>query len=108
MPPAAKTLYFESFELRTDTRELYKRGIRLKLRPQAYQVLLLLAECAGEVVSRDQLRERLWAQETYVDFEHGLNTAVMELRAALSDSAAEPKFIQTLPRLGYRFLLPVS
>jgi TolB-like protein/DNA-binding winged helix-turn-helix (wHTH) protein len=108
MPPVAKTLYFESFELRTDTRELYKRGIRLKLRPQAYQVLLLLAECTGEVVSREQLRERLWAQETYVDFEHGLNTAVMELRAVLSDSATEPKFIQTLPRLGYRFLLPVS
>src|ERR1700723_211921 len=108
MPPAVKTLYFASFELRNDTRELYKRGIRLKLRPQAYQVLLLLAECAGEVVSREQLRQRLWEQETYVDFEHGLNTAVMELRAVLSDSAAEPKFIQTLPRLGYRFMVPAS
>ena len=108
MPPPFTSLYFGFFELRTTTRELYKRGIRLKLRPQAYQVLLLLTECSGEVVSRDQLRERLWAQETYVDFEHGLNTAVMELRAVLSDSAAEPKFIQTLPRLGYRFMVPVS
>ena len=108
MPPPFTSLYFGFFELRTTTRELYKRGIRLKLRPQAYQVLLLLAERAGEVVSRDQLRERLWAQETYVDFEHGLNTAVMELRAVLSDSAAEPKFIQTLPRLGYRFMVAVS
>ena len=108
MPPPFTSLYFGFFELRTNTRELYKRGIRLKLRPQAYQVLLLLTERSGEVVSRDQLRERLWAQETYVDFEHGLNTAVMELRAVLSDSAAEPKFIQTLPRLGYRFMVPVS
>ena len=108
MPPPFTSLYFGFFELRTTTRELYKRGIRLKLRPQAYQVLLLLTERSGEVVSRDQLRERLWAQETYVDFEHGLNTAVMELRAVLSDSAAEPKFIQTLPRLGYRFMVPVS
>jgi TolB-like protein/DNA-binding winged helix-turn-helix (wHTH) protein len=108
MPPSVKVLRFEPFELRTETRELYKLGIRLKLRPQAYQVLLLLAECAGEVVSRDQLRERLWPQETYVDFEHGLNTAVKELRAVLSDSVAEPKFIQTLPRLGYRLIVPVT
>ena len=108
MSPVAKSLYFGSFELRTDSRELYKRGIRLKLRPQAYQVLLLLAECAGEVVSREQLRERLWPQVTYVDFEHGLNTAVKELRAVLSDSVAQPKFIQTLPRLGYRLMVPVT
>jgi TolB-like protein/DNA-binding winged helix-turn-helix (wHTH) protein len=108
MPPSVKVLRFEPFELRTETRELYKRGIRLKLRPQAYQVLLLLAECAGEVVSREQLRERLWPQETYVDFEHGLNTAVKELRAVLNDSVAQPKFIQTLPRLGYRLMVPVT
>ena len=108
MPQSVKLLRFEPFELRTETRELYKRGIRLKLRPQAYQVLLLLAECAGEVVSREQLRERLWPQETYVDFEHGLNTAVKELRAVLNDSVADPKFIQTLPRLGYRLLVPVT
>jgi TolB-like protein/DNA-binding winged helix-turn-helix (wHTH) protein/Tfp pilus assembly protein PilF len=108
MPPAIKSLYFGSFELRTETRELYKAGIKLKLRPQAYQVLLLLAECSGEVVPREQLRERLWSQETYVDFEHGLNTAVKELRAVLSDSAAEPKYIQTLPRLGYRLMAAVT
>ncbi|MFY9803193.1 MAG: winged helix-turn-helix domain-containing protein [Candidatus Acidiferrales bacterium] len=108
MPPAVKAFQFGPFELRTETRELFKRGIRLKLRPQAYQVLLLLVECAGEVVSREQLRERLWSQETYVDFEHGLNTAVKELRAVLSDSVAEPKFIQTLPRIGYRLLVPVN
>ena len=108
MPQSVKLLRFEPFELRTETRELYKRGIRLKLRPQAYQVLLLLAECAGEVVSREQLRERLWPQETYVDFEHGLNTAVKELRAVLNDSVADPKFIQTLPRLGYRLLVAVT
>jgi TolB-like protein/DNA-binding winged helix-turn-helix (wHTH) protein/Tfp pilus assembly protein PilF len=108
MPQTAKVLRFAPFELRTETRELYKGGIRLKLRPQAYQVLLLLAEYAGEVVSREQLRERLWPQETYVDFEHGLNTAVKELRAVLNDSAAEPKFIQTLPRLVYQMMVAVA
>lgn len=108
MPPVVKSFYFGSFEVRISTRELYKRGIRLKLRPQAYQVLLHLAESAGEVVSREQLRERLWPQVTYVDFEHGLNTAVKELRAVLSDSVAQPKFIQTLPRLGYRLMVPVT
>ena len=99
---------FGVFELSTRARELYKRGRKLKLRPQPFQVLLLLVENAGEVVTREQLRERVWTSDTFVDFEHGLNTAIKELRAVLSDSAKEPKYIETLPKLGYRLIVPVE
>ncbi|MGA8037220.1 MAG: winged helix-turn-helix domain-containing protein [Candidatus Acidiferrales bacterium] len=108
MASVARTLRFGPFELRTAAQELYKGAIKVKLRPQAYQVLLLLVEHSGEVVSREQLRQRLWPEQPYVDFEHGLNTAVKELRGVLSDSAVEPKFIETLPRLGYRMIVPVT
>jgi TolB-like protein/DNA-binding winged helix-turn-helix (wHTH) protein/Flp pilus assembly protein TadD len=96
------------FELRTQTRELYKHGIRLKLRPQAYQVLVLLLEHAGECVTREELQKRVWPSNTFVDFENGLNTAIKQLRASLSDSAAEPRYIETLPKLGYRLIAPVE
>jgi TolB-like protein/DNA-binding winged helix-turn-helix (wHTH) protein/Tfp pilus assembly protein PilF len=108
MPTAARTFRFGVFTLLTATQQLYKGSIRVKLRPQAFQVLETLAENAGEVVARDQLRQKLWPEQPYVDFEHGLNTAVKELRGVLNDSAAEPRFIETLPRLGYRFLVPVT
>src|ERR1700761_8395389 len=108
MPLPARTFRFGVFTLRTATQQLYKGSIRVKLRPQAFQVLELLADNAGEVVSRDQLRQKLWPEQPYVDFEHGLNTAVKELRGVLNDSAAEPRFIETLPRLGYRFIVPVT
>jgi TolB-like protein/DNA-binding winged helix-turn-helix (wHTH) protein/Tfp pilus assembly protein PilF len=108
MPTPARTFRFGVFILRTATQQLYKGSIRVKLRPQAFQVLELLVDNAGEVVSRDQLRQKLWPQQPYVDFEHGLNTAVKELRGVLNDSAAEPRFIETLPRLGYRFLVQVT
>src|SRR5580698_10316549 len=108
MPSPARTFRFGVFTLRTATQQLYKGSIRVKLRPQAFQVLELLAENAGEVISRDQLRQKLWPEQPYVDFEHGLNTAVKELRGVLNDSAGEPRFIETLPRLGYRFIVPVT
>jgi TolB-like protein/DNA-binding winged helix-turn-helix (wHTH) protein len=108
MPSAAKRFRFGPYELRTVTQELYKGAIRVKLRPQAWQALLLLLERSGDVVSRDELRQRLWPVQPYVDFEHGLNTAIMELRGVLNDSAAEPRFIETLPRLGYRMIVPVT
>jgi len=104
MPSPARTFRFGVFTLRTATQQLYKGSIRVKLRPQAFQVLELLAENAGEVISRDQLRQKLWPEQPYVDFEHGLNTAVKELRGVLNDSAGEPRFIETLPRRGYRFV----
>ncbi len=108
MPTSNRSLRFGVFELRPATLELYKGAIRLKLRPQACRVLELLAENSGEVVSRDQLRQKLWPEQPYVDFEHGLNTTVKELRGVLNDSAAEPRFIETLPRIGYRMIVPVA
>ena len=107
MPQGGK-YRFGAFELRTQTRELYKHGVRLKLRPQAYQVLALLLEHAGEGVTREELRERVWPSNTFVDFENGVNTAIKQLRASLNDSAAEPRYIETLPKLGYRMIVPVE
>ena len=99
---------FGPFELRTRTRELYKHGVKLKLRPQAYQVLALLLEHAGECVTRQELQKRVWPSDTFVDFENGVNTAIKQLRASLSDSAAEPRYIETLPKLGYRMIVVVE
>ena len=100
-------LRFGPYELRPRTRELYKQGTKLKLRPQPFQVLQVLLEHAGDVVTRDELRQLLWSSETFVDFEHGLNTSIKELRAVLNDSAGQPRYIETLPKLGYRIVVPV-
>jgi len=106
MPP---TIFrFGSFELRTRTRELYKHGIKLKLRHQPFQVLSELLSRPGELVSREELRQKLWSSETFVDFEQSLNTSIKELRAVLGDSATEPQFVETVPRLGYRFIAPTE
>lgn len=99
---------FGPYELRSGTRELTKGGSRLKVRPQPLEVLKLLLSRAGDVVTREELRQKLWTSEIFVDFEHGLNNSVKELRAVLADSVAEPRYIQTLPRLGYRFIAPVE
>src|SRR5271169_3882789 len=99
---------FGPFESRTRTRELYKHGSKLKVRPQPLQVLNLLLSRAGDVLTREEFRQRLWSSETFVDFEHSLNTSVKEIRAVLNDSATEPKYIQTLPKLGYCFIAPVE
>jgi TolB-like protein/DNA-binding winged helix-turn-helix (wHTH) protein/Flp pilus assembly protein TadD len=107
MAPACK-YRFGPFELRTKTRELYKHGVKLKLRPQAYQVLVVLLERAGDGVTREELQKRVWPSNTFVDFEHGLNTAIKELRGKLSDSAASPRYIETLPKIGYRMIEPVE
>src|ERR1700688_3339503 len=97
------------FEVDSDTGELRKDGkSRPRIRDQALQILIMLLEKSDEVVSRDELRERLWPADTFVDFDHGLNTAINQERTALGDSAANPKFIQTLPRRGYRFIVPVQ
>jgi DNA-binding winged helix-turn-helix (wHTH) protein len=97
------------FELDSDTGELRKDGrSRPRIRDQALQILIMLLEKSDEVVSRDELRERLWPADTFVNFDHGLNTAINQVRTALGDSAANPKFIQTLPRRGYRFIGPVQ
>jgi TolB-like protein/DNA-binding winged helix-turn-helix (wHTH) protein/Tfp pilus assembly protein PilF len=108
MPSAASQYRFGPYQLRTRTRELYKHRIKLKLRPQAFQVLLILLERAPDPVTREELRQKLWSSQTFVDFEHGLNTAVKDLRGTLSDSASEPRYIETLPKLGYRIIAPVE
>lgn len=99
---------FGSYESRPRTRELYLHGSKLKIRPQPLTVLNLLLSRAGDVVTREELRQELWSSETFVDFEHSLNTSIKEIRAVLSDSAATPRYIETLPRLGYRFIAPVE
>ena len=100
---------FGTFELDSGTGELRKDGrARPRLRDQALQILILLLEKSEDLVTREELRERLWSADTFVDFDHGLNTAVNQIRNSLGDSAANPKFIQTLPRKGYRFIAPVQ
>ncbi len=108
MPAQACKYRFGPFEVRSQTRELFKRGMKLKLRPQSCQVLLLLVERAPECVTREELRDHVWTSTTFIDFDHGLNTAVKELRGALADSASEPRYIETLPKLGYRLMVPVE
>ena len=108
MPTPAPIYRFGLFELRIRTRELYKAGTKLKLRPQPFQVLKVLVERAGDVVTREELRDLLWSAETFVDFEHSLNTSIKELRGVLCDSPSERRYIETLPRLGYRMIAPVE
>lgn len=99
---------FGPYEVRTSSQELRKDGTRVKLRGQPYLVLVTLLEHAGEVVTRDEIRQKLWACDTFVDFEHGLNTSIKKVRRVLCDSASEPRYIETLPRLGYRFIAPLE
>jgi len=95
---------FEEFEADLRAAELRKNGNRLKLQMQPFQVLVALLERPKEVVTREELRQRLWPQDTFVDFDHGLNTAMVKLRDVLGDSASKPKFIETIAKRGYRFL----
>jgi cholera toxin transcriptional activator len=100
---------FGVFDLDISTGELHKDGKPIpRIRDQAFRILVMLLESPGNLVTREDLRERLWASDTFVDFDHGLNSAINQLRNALGDSAASPRFIQTLPRRGYRFIAPVQ
>ena len=101
------TVYqFGPFEVDSSSGELLKNGFRIKLQDQPYRLLLALLENPGEVVSREELRNRLWQDDTFVDFENGLRVAVRKLREALGDDAENPRYIETLPKRGYRFLVP--
>lgn len=106
--PPPRITRFATFEVDLQTRELRKSGLKLKLQGQPFEVLAMLLEKPGELVGREQLRERLWPTDTFVDFDHGVNTAINRLREALGDSADNPRFIETLPRRGYRFIAPVE
>jgi DNA-binding winged helix-turn-helix (wHTH) protein/lipopolysaccharide biosynthesis regulator YciM len=99
---------FGPFEVNTGARELSKNGRKIKLCGQPYLILEVLLGRAGQVVTRQEIREKLWPADTFVDFEHGLNTSVKKLRQMLGDSAEEPRYIETVPRLGYRFVAPVE
>jgi Tol biopolymer transport system component/DNA-binding winged helix-turn-helix (wHTH) protein len=99
---------FGVFEVDPRAGELRRNGVKVKIQEQPYQVLTLLLERPGEVVSREELKRRLWPADTFVDFDHSLNAAIKRLRDALRDSADNPRFVETLARRGYRFLAPVS
>lgn len=99
---------FGSFEADLHTREIRKHGLKLKVQEQPFQVLAMLLARPGELVTREEIRSRLWPQDTFIDFDHGLNAAVRRLRDALNDDAENPRFVETLPRRGYRFIAPVE
>jgi DNA-binding winged helix-turn-helix (wHTH) protein/tetratricopeptide (TPR) repeat protein len=101
---AGNRLLFGELELRLDSGELFRSGVPVKLQPQPARLLELLARRSGEVVSREELRLHLWGEDTFVDFEHGLNFSIRQLRRALGDAADAPRFVETIPRHGYRFL----
>ena len=105
--PTGQRLQFGAFEFDVPAGELYRQGRRVRLQEQPRQVLAALLERPGEIATREELRERLWKTDTFVDFEHGLNTAIKKVRQALGDSADAPEFIETLARRGYRFIAPV-
>jgi Tol biopolymer transport system component/DNA-binding winged helix-turn-helix (wHTH) protein len=99
---------FGVFELNSNLGELRKHGLRLRLQEQPLRILMALLEDAGKVVSREQLQAKLWAPDTYVDFDNAINSAVRKLRNALGDTAENPRFVETVARRGYRFIAPVS
>lgn len=95
---------FDAYEVDLRAQELYKAGRKVKLQIQPFQVLAMLLEQPGEVVTRDEMQKRLWPADTFVDFEHSLNTAIKKLRQALEDDIKKPRYVETLPKRGYRFL----
>lgn len=104
----ARKVRFAAFEVDFRSCELFKHGIRIKVQDQPFQILTILLERPGELISREELRKRLWSGDTFVDFDAGLNAAIRRLRDALNDSADAPRYIETLPRHGYRFIAPIE
>ena len=102
------TIRFGPFELDRVNRELRKRGYVVRLQPQPFAILLLIVEAAGKIVSRDEIRQRIWRDDTFIDFERGISFAISQIREALGDNAAKPRFIETIPRRGYRFVCAVQ
>jgi len=107
-PRPALRYRFGTFELDATTGELRRMGIRVKLNAQPFQVLCLLLERPGELLTREEISRELWPDGTFVDYEHGVNSAVNRIREALGDSAGNPRFVETLARRGYRFVAPVE
>jgi cholera toxin transcriptional activator len=107
-PNNSRIARFGVFEADLNAGELRKSGVKLRLQGQPFLVLALLLERAGEVVTREDLRQKLWPSDTFVDFDHSLNTAINKVREALGDSASSPRYVETLARRGYRFVAPVE
>ena len=101
-------LRFGVFQVNLAARELRKHGVRIRLPGQPFCILSILLEKPGEVITREEIRRRLWSSDTFVDFEHSLNSAIKKLRAALGDSPENSRYIETVPRVGYRFIAPVE
>ena len=108
MPEAEQRLRFGDIELDRHSGELWRAGTRVVLPNQLFRILTALIDRRGKLVTRDELRRELWREDTFVDFEHSLNAAIRRLREALGDSASAPRFIETLPHRGYRFIAPVG
>ena len=104
VPSPVRFLRFDAFQLDLRARELRRNGIKVRVPDQSIQVLAMLLEDPGEVVTREELHNRLWPNGTIVEFDHSINAAIKRLRQALEDSAEEPRYVETLPRLGYRFI----
>src|SRR4051812_44654378 len=105
---SAPVFQFGVFTADAASGELRKHGVRIKLQDRPFLLLIMLLEGRGEVVTREELRQRLWSDGTFVDFDHGINSAVNKLRAALNDSATHPRYVETVGRRGYRFIYPIT
>src|SRR5215472_9804648 len=101
-------IHFGPFELDATEQQLRKRGVVLRLQPKQFVVLLMLAERAGEIVSRQEIQQRVWGDGTFVDFDRGINFCINQIRAALGDDADRPRYIETIPRRGYRFIAKID
>src|SRR5580658_11367700 len=107
-PQPAPRYRFGIFEVDATTGELRRQGLRVKLNTQPFQVLLMLLERPGQLLTREEISRELWPDGTFVDYEHGVNSAVNRIREALGDTAASPRYLETLARRGYRFIAPVE
>src|ERR1700720_3798625 len=106
--PPTRVLRFGVFQVNLAARELRKHGVRIRLPGQPFCVLSILLERPGQVLSREEMRDKLWSSDTFVDYERSLNSAIRKLRAVLGDSQESSRYIETVPRLGYRFIAPVE
>ena len=107
-PQSAQRYRFGIFEVDAATGELRRQGLRVKLNTQPFQVLLMLLDRPGQLLTREEISRELWPDGTFVDYEHGVNSAINRIREALGDTAASPRFLETLARRGYRFIAPVE
>ena len=106
--PSAQIVRFGTFEADLQSGELRKNGHKVQLQGQPFQVFAILLQHPGKLVTREELRLKVWPEDTFVDFDHGLNTTITKIRTALGDDADNPRFVETMPRRGYRFIAPVD